>query len=316
MRFIEVRDLYFLSVIVLIQGVSWFSSPRIKQFVKNSLTYLAYLFSGRKRCLSEKNISTFFGENLSESRKREIVEGNFYEFWNEVFSLSASGAEKQSLKGTEIRGLHHLHTALKKGNGVILWESNSFGGRSLAKRILYENGFSLYQVHARLHIGGFANVIPPETWVRCHIIRPFFEKLEKEFIAEIIYLPNTSSLAFTRQLMGILKQNKIICIAGDGRLGQKLIPLQFLGHTKLFSTGTVSLARLSGAPILPIFCIQNKNGDACLILEPPIKTEGNEGREQELENSIAEYASLLESYVKGCPEKYRSWHYFESGAKN
>ncbi|HWP92351.1 MAG TPA: lysophospholipid acyltransferase family protein [Thermodesulfobacteriota bacterium] len=301
---------------VLIQVLSWFSSPGIKQFFKKGITSMAYQFSRRKRRISEKNISTVFGQDLSEVRKKEIVKGNFYEFWNEVFSLFVSSAEKQSLKGAEIRGLDHLHTALKKGNGVILWESNSFGGRSLAKRILHENGFSLYQVHARSHIGGFANVMAPETWVRHHIIRPFFEKLEKEFIEEIIYLPNSSSLAFTRQLWGMLAQNKIICITGDGRLGQKLIPLQFLGHTQLFSTGMVSLARLSGAPILPIFCIQNRSGNTCLVIEPPINIEGNEDRDQGLKNSVAEYAGLLESYIRKYPEKYRSWHHLESGGKN
>jgi lauroyl/myristoyl acyltransferase len=316
MRFIEARDLYLLSVMVLIKGVSWFSSPGIKRLVKNIITSVAYRFSRRKRRISEKNISTVFSDNLSENRKKEIVKGNFYEFWNEVFSLSASSVERQSLKGAEIRGLNHLHTALKKGNGVILWESNSFGVRSLAKQILYENGFSLYQVHARFHIGGFANITTPETWVRYHVIRPLFEKLEKEFVKEIIRLPNSSSLAFTRQLMDILEQNKILCITGDGRLGQKLIPLKFLAHTQLFSTGMVSLARLSGASILPIFCIENREGIACLIIEPPIKTEGKEGREQELKNSVAEYAGLLESYIRKYPEKYHSWHYFESGTNN
>jgi lauroyl/myristoyl acyltransferase len=301
---------------VLIKGVSWFPETGIKQLVKNIITSVAYRLPRRKRRIIEKNISMIFGENLDKRRKREIAKGNFYEFWNEVFSLSASSVERQSLKGTEICGLNYLHTALKKGNGVILWESNSFGVRSLAKRILYENGFSLYQVHARPHIGGFANDMSSETWVRYHIIRPFFEKLEKEFTEEIIYLPNSSSLAFTRQLMGILEQNKILCITGDGRLGQKLVPLQFLGHTKLFSTGMVSLARLSGASILPIFCIENREGIACLIIEPPIKTEGKEGREQELKNSVAEYAGLLESYIRKYPEKYRSWHHLESGGKN
>jgi lauroyl/myristoyl acyltransferase len=78
----------------------------------------------------------------------------------------------------------------------------------------------------------------------------------------------------------------------------------------------VSLARLSGAPILPIFCIQNGKGNTCLVIEPPIKTEGTEDRDQGLKNSVAQYAGLLESYIRKYPEKYRSWHHLESGGKN
>jgi len=311
MKFVRIKDFYFLSVIMLIMITSWFSSPKLKEFVVSFIASAAYRFSRNKRRLGEKNLSETFNDKLSEDQRREIVKGAFYEFWKDTFSLSLSSVERGAIIEAEIRGVEHLHGALKNGMGVILWESVFFGRRTLAKQMLHENGFSIYQVHMKHHLGGFQNDRGSITWVQRHIIRPLFEKCEKQFVEEIIYLPNSNSLAFTRVLLNRLKQNSIICITGDVGFGQKLIPQRFLGRTKLFATGMVSLAKISGAPILPIFCIQERNGKASLIIDHPIQIETDVDRERGLENSIAQYAGLLESYIRRFPEKCRSWHYVD-----
>ncbi|MGH7792608.1 MAG: hypothetical protein ACREOB_09885, partial [Thermodesulfobacteriota bacterium] len=200
-KFIQIKDLYFLAVIMLIKVVSLFSSPRPKDFFATLMAHAAYHISRRKRRLAEKKVSEVFGYNLSEHRRREVVKGNFYEFWNEVFSLSLSREEKAALKRVEIRGIEHLLSSLNNGKGVILWESGSFGRRNLAKQILNENGFSICQVHTDHHMGGFGHDRNSVTWVRRHGIKPFFEKCEKQFVEEITYLPNSDSLVFTRRLM-------------------------------------------------------------------------------------------------------------------
>jgi lauroyl/myristoyl acyltransferase len=133
------------------------------------------------------------------------------------------------------------------------------------------------------------------------------ERCEKPFLAEIIYLPRSDSLVFTRILLDRLKQNAILCIPGDGRSGKKLLSARFLGHTELFSTGMVSLARISGASILPMFCIQEERGKTSLIIEPPILIETEVGREQALEKGVVQYVSLLESYIRKYPKQYQNW---------
>ena|SRR3990172_11059921 len=97
MRFISVKDLYFLSVILLIKLTSWFSSPKLKELVVKGIASAAYQLSRNKRRLSEKNISETFDQKLSENQRREIVKGNFYGFWKETFSLSLSSREKAAV---------------------------------------------------------------------------------------------------------------------------------------------------------------------------------------------------------------------------
>ena len=308
MKLITVKDTYFLAVITLMKLVRWSSSARLKELVLKYLAFAAYGWKRDKRQLIESNLAKVFGRTLSERERREIVKGVFYEFWRDVFSLLPTRTERASLKRIELRGVEHLHRALKVGKGLIVWESRFFGRRALAKQILHENGFSIHQVHAENHIGGFDHDGASASWVRYYIIKRFFDKGQKPFVAEVIYLPSSDSLAFTRIILSRLKHNATVCIAGDGRRGQKRIPVKFLGRTELFSTGMVSLAKISGASVLPMFCIQERDGQIRLIIERPIQIETGMERERGLENSLTQYVSVLEAYIRRYPEQYRNWH--------
>ena len=307
MKFISVWDLYIIFVIALIKAVNWFSSPKLKEFVIKSIAFSAYRFSKNKRRLIETNLLRAFDGQLSEDQKRKIVEGTFYEFWHDTFSLLPSGAERDALKEVNLHGVEHLQRAIKEGKGAILWESNSFCRRDLAKQILHENRFSIHQVHGEHHFRSLLNDGNSSTWVRHRIINAFFEKCEKHFVADITYLPSSNSLAFTREVLNLLRQNAILVIPGDGQVGKKLISMKFFGRTDLFSTGIVSLAKISGAPVLPMFCVKGIDDRTSLIIEQPIQIERNADRERCLEDSVAQYISLLESYIKKYPEQYQKW---------
>ncbi len=308
MEFISVKDIYYLAIILLIKVNSWFYSPVLKKFIVSGITLLAYGFSIKKRRVIEKNLSKAFGGGLSEEQRREIIKGAFREFWRDMFLWLPSDPDRDEFRRAELRGVEHLRRALENGRGVILWESNGYGRKLASKHILNQNGFSICQVHGTNHLGGFLTEDSSGTWARRSIINRFFERCEKQFVGEVIVLPGSSSLAFTRLLLSRLKQNSVLCISGDGKTGQKLIPLKFLGQTDFFSTGMVSLARTAEATILPMFCVVEKDGRTSLIIERSIHTDTDADREHFLENSVAEYVGLLEAYIRRYPEQYRNWH--------
>ena len=313
MKCLRIQDLYSLTVIALIKIVSGFPSPLLKNLTIKSIAFAAYHVSKKKRHRAKENLSEAFDGKLAERQRREIVKGAFYEFWRETFSRWLTRQEKAALKSVSIQGLEHLQRALRNGKGAILWESNALGRRTLSKQILHENGFAIHQVYAEVHLKGFLTTDPDRhhSWVRDHMIKTEMERCEKPSLAEIIYLPRSDSLVFTRVLLDRLKQNAILCIPGDGRSGKKLLPMKFLGRTKLFSTGMVSLAKISGASILPLFCIQEKNGKTNLIIEPPILIEREMRREAGFEKGLNQYVRLLESYIRKYPEQYRNWSFWE-----
>jgi lauroyl/myristoyl acyltransferase len=308
MKFIYLKDLYFLSVIAIVRLLGWLSLPGPRKFVVNSLAFAAYNFSKAKRRLIEKNLLKAFAGKLSQDQMRHIVKGVFYETWQEMFFWSLPSTKRAADNGVELRGVEHLHDALRQGRGVILWETNGIGRRLSAKRILSENGFAIHQVHGADALGGFLTDDSSASWVRHRLVKRFFDNCEKQFVTEMISLPKSNSLAFTRILLNRLNQNAVLCVTGDGRVGQKLIPLTFLGRTTLFATGMVTLARISGSSILPMFCIPQRNGTSVVTIEGPIHIESDVDRERALENSLKQYGALLETHIRRDPELYRNWH--------
>ena len=309
MKIITVKDLYLLAIVVLMKA-NWAFSLRPRLVLANALAFIAYHLSATKRRLSEKNLAEAFDGKLRENQIRAIIKSSFCQVWQETFSIPSPSKPKVALKQLDSRGLEHLRGAIDKGKGAILWESSCFGRRLLAKQILHKHGFAVDQVHGENHLGGFGHDRGEASRTREHF-RRFFERCERPFVREILYLNGRSSPAFIKVLGERLRQNGIICISADARRGHKFIAASFLGRSMFFPTAMVSLAKLSGATILPLFCIQESVDTARLIIEPPVPVDVDGDRESCLEQTITWYANLLESYIKEYPELYRNWNFSE-----
>jgi lauroyl/myristoyl acyltransferase len=304
----DARDLYLLSVFALIRGVGWLSSARLRESIVRGFSAAAYRFSKSKRRQIERRIREALDDDLDNEQVQSIAKGAFGGFWQETFSVARCLGDKTVIESVRVRGIGHLSAALEQGRGVILWESVGFGKRTLAKQILHSRGFPVYQVHAKGHARGFGAVDRPATWTRSRLVHPLFERLESLSVKAVVYLPRSGSLAFTRQLRSLLESNAILCVPGDGGVGQKQIRLHFLGRTRGFATGMVSLARVCGAAILPFFCFEEGCGETRLVIEAPIQVWTGLSRELAVEGCLAQYVHVLESYVKKYPEQYWVWH--------
>jgi lauroyl/myristoyl acyltransferase len=301
----NLKDLYFLTAIGLIHLGRGIPVPRFRSFLVGALAFVACHLSRSKARVTNDHIARTFGDSLDVETRRRIARSSFREFWREMLSWLPTPRDMATLRQAEVRGLEHLRAALAEGRGAILWENTGFGRRSFAKRLLHEKGFHIHQVHGAGDLGGFRQDGTP-TWVRRHLVKRFFENRERQFLDEIIHLPRSSSLGFVRLLQERLRQNAIVCITADGTTGQRFVPLPFLGGTVFFPTGMVSLARISRAPILPMFCFREDSGER-LVIETPIVIEDDD-RERGTREAVARYARLLESYVRRYPEQYRNWH--------
>ena len=298
LKLLTAHNLYLLCVIALMKVVDRSASPRLGRFFARAAAFSAWQLSKRRRRSRLLVLARTLG--TCEAETRQIAKKCFYEFWHSVFSFPYDGIQRPDGRAAELRGLEHLQKALANGKGVILWESQSFGKRVLAKHILHQNGFSVCQLHGEEHLEGFRN---SKSWTGSNVIRPFFENRERPFVKEIIYL-KPSKLANNRTVLQRLRHNAIVCVSADGKQGYKSIRVQFLGSYNFFPTGLVTLARLSGATILPLFCIQRNGLKATLIIEQPISIETNEDRERCVETSIQQYVGLLEYYIRTYPDQY------------
>lgn len=306
-KIISGNDLYLLMIFALISIVSSIPSRRAKPWVANSIGLGAFRLSRSKRQRMDENLARVFGNDLDRSQMRRIARGSFCEFWRDLFQIRLSKPEREALEQAEVIGKRSLIEALSQRKGVILLESSYLGRRNLAKQILRHIGISVHQVHNENHFSGLR--VGVSTWVQRRLVKPFLEKSEEGCVAEIIYLKESDSLAYAKQLLDILQKNEVICVSGEGTRGYKKVKLRFLGDMGQHPTGLVNLARISGAPLLPIFCFELQNTRPRLVIEQPIEIETNIDRDAAAQNALVEYFRLLESYVMRYPGMYRHWDY-------
>jgi lauroyl/myristoyl acyltransferase len=292
-------DVYVLTVMALMTVVAWIGSVHVRDRLATTVAALAFRLSLAKRRGSEATLARVFGRRLGARRRRLIVRRAFQEFWHDVFSLptlrGGRGGDTARIVGAE-----HLERALADGRGAILWISNHWAGMSMLKRTLHRHGFPVHKVHAEHHVGGFSG--GGQSWVQRRVITPFFDRHERAIVAGIVTI-KPGSLAVGRELARRLGANGIICAALDGRLGRRFVAHPVLGIDEAFATGIVTLARTSGAPLLPTFCLAGR-----VVIEPPIEVPPAPDREAAVRQAIVRGVERLEHHARRHPSRYVNWH--------
>ena len=301
------QDAVLLAIIALMGLVRLLGATATKRFLVRRLGLAEYRSRGsqERRRRRTQALAAAYGDGMSEARIRDVVEATFIEKWRETFFLLPTHGERRALKGADVEGLDRLEEAIQRGNGVILWENVSYGQRLLAPQILSANGFDIVQIHGAGHRGEFSQ--KPPTWIETRLVRPFYERCERAFVEDIIYLPVAPALAFTRAMRTLLDGNAILCIPSDGTWGMKRLKLTLMGSTIYLSTGMLSLTKATGATLLPMFYVPSGTGRSRLVIERPIVVERGGDRNESLKAAGAEYLAVWESYIREYPEQFRGW---------
>lgn len=309
MRLADRQDLIIVPVVALAVTARGLGSVRILRGIARLLGFLAYVASRRKRRRIERALTAAYGGSLAARDRRAIVRGSLRSVWEELFTLIAGPVARPQFQQAEIRGLDYLEAAQARGRGTILWESNGLGSRWMAKRFLLERGFPLHQVHGPENLGGFQVVGANATALRARLVGPHLDHCERFFVSGVTALAGDGSLGALRDLGRRLARNEILCIAGDGILGHNRVRVDFLGGSADFATGMVTLARASGAELLPMFCAPERgDGRLVLTIEEPIVIDPTLGREDRSRRAIECFARHLEHHVRRHPVDYRNWH--------
>jgi lauroyl/myristoyl acyltransferase len=146
----------------------------------------------------------------------------------------------------------------------------------------------------------------PGTWIRQKLLRGSYERREKAWVAEIVDIPLSATVASGRTYLKHLRRNHVLCMAGDGQIARRLHPIRLLGRVVQLAPGAVKLARLSGAPLLPMFWAPSGDGAPALEIDPPIVPRGDD--DDSVADCLQQFATALESRVRRWPADYRNWH--------
>ena len=175
----------------------------------------------------------------------------------------------------EIDGLEHLDAALARGAGAII-ASPHFGYPRLIKPLLLLHG-------QRAHLVG-------------HSAHPWPERIGED-------LPTGLNL---RPLLAALRRNDSVIILIDGRTAESAHRADVLGIEVPFATGVMSIARSTGASVVPAFLVDEsslrKPVSLRLVIHPALEIQRTGEPALDLQENTRRFARVYENEIRVHPQ--------------
>ena len=258
------------------------------------------------------------GETTSRPELRRIARRHLQAL--RKFDFTFMWPQVHDFAGVEaipIEGLEHLDEALERGKGAILATAH-FGFGRMIKPVLRSRGRRV------LFVGDPPRPLPPDSRPEP---RPRRRLTRAERLARELRLMGSGG----REEMGgdiapglnllpclqALEQNEVLVILPDGRRAQALHALPVAGIEIPFAPGAVSIARSTGAALLPSFVVDEpgRTGPASvrLVIHPPLDLQVSEDRRADIEENLRRFASVYEQQIRAYPHNFR-WDRVRNGA--
>lgn len=119
---------------------------------------------------------------------------------------------------------------------------------------------------------------------------------------------DTSPFAFL-PVRKALEENMCVAIQGDRDVSGTGVAMPFFGKTASFPVGPFRLAQASGAPIFPVFVLQDDDGRYRTVVEEAIRVENARGAEGEaaVTAALARFVASMERTIRAHPAQ---WYLF------
>lgn len=199
-----------------------------------------------------------------------------------------------------IDGLENLDAALKGGRGVVLATAH-LGFPHMIPEILRLNGYNIQQVVAsgerlrrqRREEEGVARGSRFRKYIH------FRTRIVTDAVAEHDIVASLD----VRPILQMLDQNGIVMIAGDGEWSTEFEILPLLEREYPFPVGFIKLAVMTGAAVLPAFCIFDSNWKMVTQIHPPLDIDSNHS----MRENVAQFAKALEQQISRTPHQWLRW---------
>lgn len=201
----------------------------------------------------------------------------------------------------EVSGLEHLEEAMARGRGVILL-GNHFGAHLMPAHWLVRKGYPLRLLMEKPnHISRFLKS-------RFETDGPLGQK--KLFISR---KADANEAAGSILRAGrVLKAGMVMMIAGDVRwAGPNTEGATFLGRAYQFSATWATLAAMTAAPVVPVFCRMSPDGAHHLEFLPAFEVPGAAARDGRRGEYVRACLGQIEERVRLYPENSNDYFFWD-----
>jgi len=254
-----------------------------------------------KRSEIVRNLRQVLGDELSPAEADFLALEFFRMISCNVIDVMRLRGQGQSLKKlVEIRGREHLDAVLAGGKGAILCSAH-FGSCNSAFSLLHAIGFPLTSVgrSPSNDTGGMSSAeqrfreFVYMRRLRRHRRRPAFQ-------------PQPGRVQVAARAAAALRANEVVTISSDAPPldadRTRAVEVPFLGHHARLLPGVVTLAQLTGAPVLMVF--MHRSADyrhQVLEISPPVSVEG------ETVTAFTRCVAAMDAAIRKSPAHWVYW---------
>jgi KDO2-lipid IV(A) lauroyltransferase len=246
-------------------------------------------------CLSRSDREAVLGNlnvimPLSTSRERQFTACRvFVNFCKYLVDFLRSSRVDRHFVSThsELVHLSRLKQALGRGRGVIIVTAH-LGNWELGGGVLSRNGYPIHAV-------ALPHKFPPTDR---------FFNYQRQLMGVTI-IPTGVAV---KRCFSLLKEKKIVAMLGDRDFSGGGCETDFLGARAIVPRGPVVFARKTGALLLPMFGVRQKDESLRIIIEEPIDPWDDRDRPRDEAVLLKETVAVIESYVREYPDQ---WYLFQ-----
>ena len=248
------------------------------------------LFSTRRTQVSLHNIEMCFGQPLGPKGAKRLNRAVILHFAQMVFEVPhILNMNKVNLnKYVVFHNEENLRNAYKKGKGVFI-VTGHFGN------------WELMAAAISLRFGRLSIVARPFDFKPLDRV---MVTLRSRFGAEII--PKQKAM---RRLLNTIKQKRMVGILLDQNVDWYAgVFVKFLGEWACTNKGLALLALKTGAPVIPAFCVRQKDGPYRIYFEDEIRLKKTGDKTKDVEENTVLFTNVIEYYIRRHPEQWLWFH--------
>ena len=264
------------------------------------LSDLQYFFSFRDRRAVRQNLKEILKSDGDLSFLTREVFRNFGRYLVEFFRMEKHMDLEYVRSRIKVKDLHYLDQVLAKGKGGIVLTAH-MGNWELGAAALSLMGYPI-----------FAIALP-------HKERPVNDLFNHQREAKgITIIPSNVAV---RRCIETLRSNQLVAMVADRDFSMRGELMDFLGKKTLLPKGAAIFSLKTGAPIIPIFLLRDKDEAYDLVVYEPIyptrKVE-DQCDDALLIEMISKYLPLIENKIRQFPDQwlmFRPFWFDKSQAK-
>jgi KDO2-lipid IV(A) lauroyltransferase len=136
-------------------------------------------------------------------------------------------------------------------------------------------------------------------------------EFERQFRQKFRIVYTTASPFASIELANVLRRGEFVGMQMDRVMGGAYQLFDFCGRPAPFPIGSATLARATGAPLVPVFVIAGKDRKKCTVLvEAPIEVAHTRNRDADVRDAMARVVAVYERYVRAYPEQWFNFYDF------